>query len=139
MMAPMTAGRGPGMGARLAVYVALLFAAWYFNLNGVPDGMAWGRTEPRVGYLGNDSHLVLGRLAQVDAHPLGPLVDRDPSGRAKPYRSQFGLTGVVLAAIRPLTGLDPGSFAVAAGAAFALLTALTVAAVFAAAHRVLGP
>ncbi|HUR52714.1 MAG TPA: hypothetical protein VMZ71_01190, partial [Gemmataceae bacterium] len=123
------------MGVRLVIYTGLLFASWYFNGNGIPDGQAWGRTEPRTGYLGSESHLVLGRLARPDAGPLHPLCERLPDGSFQDYRSQFGLTGVALAPLRSASGVEPAAFA----AVFALLTALVMAAVFAVAHRVLGP
>ena len=124
---------------RLAAYTALLFASWNHNLLGIPDGVAWSRADPRAGYLGSESHLVVGRLARPESPAFYPLAGPTPDGGFVPYPSQVGLTGITLAAIRNRTDAPAAPFARAAGSVFALLTALVVAAVFAAAHRWLGP
>jgi hypothetical protein len=120
------------------VYSALLFASWYFNALGLPEvdhTAVWTRCAPRTGYVGPDSSLVITRLARTDGPTLHPLFIQTVWRSHEPYRSQFGLTGVVLAPIRNVTGADPACFA----SVFALLTAAVVAGVFAAAHRQLGP
>jgi hypothetical protein len=120
------------------VYTALLFASWYSNALGLPEvehTFAWMRCAPRTGYIGSDSSLVITRLARTDVPALHPLFVQTVWRSHEPYRSQFGLAGVVLAPIGAATGADAACFA----AAFALLTAAVVAGVFAAAHRQLGP
>ncbi|MDB5309367.1 MAG: hypothetical protein JWO38_3569 [Gemmataceae bacterium] len=126
------------MAIRLAVYTLLLFASWEFNLLGLPDAVDWSRCEPRSGYLGTESHLILYRLQRADIPALHPLFSEAPHG-PRPYRSQFGAQGIALSAACRLTATDPARFAPPAASAFALLTALVVAGVFAAAHRDLGP
>ena len=125
------------MALRSAAYTLILFAAWNFNLLGLPDAVHWSRSEPRSGYLGTESHLVLYRLQRPDIHPLYPLLNETPDG-PRPYRSQVGAQGIALGAARRATGTAPGAVAPVAAAAFALLTALAVGAVFTAAQRDLG-
>ena len=124
---------------RLVAYTLLLFASWNHNLLGLPDGPVWSRADIRAGYLGSESNLVVGRLALADAHPFHPLAGPGPGGDFVPYPSQVGLTGIGLAAVGHLLGVPGSTVAGAAGAGFALLTALVVSAVFAAGHRWLGP
>lgn len=130
--------RRPPLG-RLVVYTLLLFAGWNHNLLGIPDRVFWSRAEPRTGYLGSDSHLVVRRLAHPELPAFYPLAGAAPDGGVVPYSSQVGLTGLGLAAVRDLTGASAASVAVAGGAAFAFLTALVVAAVLVTAQRWLGP
>lgn len=126
----------PGWRARFAVYTALLFGSWYFNAPGLPEtALGWNRCEPRVGYIGPDSTLVVTRLARPELPAFHPLVYQTATLSFEPYRSQLGLQGVVLTPVRAATGADPQALA----AAFALLTAAVVAGVFVTAHRRLGP
>jgi hypothetical protein len=137
MTASGTTPDNPRWRARFAVYAALLFASWYFDALGLPEvdhPAAWMRCAPRTGYVGPDSSLVITRLARTDLPAVHPLFIQTAWGSHEPYRSQFGLVGVVLAPVRDATGTDPACLA----AAFALLTAAVVAGVFAAAHRLLG-
>ena len=125
---------------RFVAYSLLLFASWNHNLLGIPDGVHWSRTEARSGYLGSESHLVVCRLVHAgEVHPCYPLAGPAADVGFVPYPSQVGLTGIGLAAIQNATGLPTSSVAKAAGIAFVLLTALTLAAVFASAQRWLGP
>ncbi len=127
------------VGVRFVVYSLLLFASWNHNLLGIPDGVYWSRSEPRIGYLGSESHLVVCRLAHLDLHPFYPLAGQTPDGGFVPYPSQVGLTGIGLSTAKSLTGAPASLFAELAGALFALLTASVVGAVLATAHRWLGP
>jgi hypothetical protein len=134
-------GRRLATACRLVVYTAVLFASFHANALGVRSGLLWYQTEPRSGYQGMDSALVLARLRVTadGGHPLHPLADERTPDRVEPYLSQFGLQGVALSGL--MCGLDapPGPFARAAAAGFALLTALTLAAFLAAVSRDLGP
>src|SRR5437868_4900740 len=128
MTASGTTPGNPRWRARFAAYTALLFAGWCFNAPGLPEGdhpAAWTRCAPRAGYLGHDSSLVVARLARTDLPALHPLLIQTVWRSHEPYRSQFGLVGVVLAPVRAATGADPADLA----AAFALLTAAVVAGV----------
>lgn len=136
MTASGTTPGNPRWRARFAVYAALLFAGWHLNALGLPEStFAWTRSAARTSDLGFDSSLVVSRLARNDLPALHPLVIQTAWLSFEPYRSQFGLTGVVLAPLRDATGAHPAAFS----AVFALLTAAVVAGVFAAAHRWLGP
>ncbi|HXD86766.1 MAG TPA: hypothetical protein VN641_09740 [Urbifossiella sp.] len=124
---------------RLLAYALLLFGSWNYNLLGIPDGMFWSRTEPRCGYLGSESNLVVCRLARAkEVSAAYPLAGATPEGNFVPYPSQVGLTGIGLAAIQNATGIRGATLCQTAAAGFALLTALVVAAILAAAQHWLG-
>jgi len=61
------------MALRFSIYALILFASWNFNLLGLPDAVHSSRCEPRAGYLGTESHLVLYRLNRTDVAALYPL------------------------------------------------------------------
>src|SRR5207253_6987544 len=94
-------------------------------------------TDPRTGYHGLDSALVLSRLRlAADGGPaLHPLADEPTPGQVNPYPSQFGLQGVVLSALMWALGAEPAPFAAAAALGCSLLNALTLALLFASAAR----
>jgi hypothetical protein len=127
---------------RFVVYTIVLFASWNFNLLALPSDMVMGNQKPRARYLGAESDLVLHRVAlPPETHPLHPMLYQvqPPHGVMRVYRSQFGIQAVALAAVKNRTGIGNKTFITLAAAAFALLAAVTLAAVFAAAHRWLGP
>jgi hypothetical protein len=127
---------------RFAVYTAVLFASWNFNLLALPSDMVFGSEKPRARYLGGESNIVLYRVAMPPgAHPVHPMFyePMPPGSPLRVYRSQFGIQGVALAALKNATGLGNKTFVTLAPAAFALLAAAALAAVFATAHRWLGP
>jgi hypothetical protein len=131
-----------GWARRFAVYAAVLFASWNFNLLALPSDMVIGNEKPRARYLGSESDLVLHRVAlPPGTHPLHPMLyqAQPPCGVMVIYRSQFGIQAVALAALKNATGLGNKTFVTLAPAAFALLAAMTLAGVFATAHRWLGP
>ena len=70
------------MAVRFAVYAAVLFASFAFNALGVRSGLLWYSTDPRTGYHGLDSALVLSRLRlAADGGPaLHPLADEPTPG-----------------------------------------------------------
>jgi hypothetical protein len=131
-----------GWAWRLAIYSAILFASWNFNLLALPCDMVLGDDRPRARYLGPESYLALHRVAlPPETHPLHPMLFQSgpPPAPHTVYKSQFGIQGVALAAVKNWTGIGNKTFITLAPVAFALLTAVTLAAVFAAAHRWLGP
>jgi hypothetical protein len=131
-----------GWARRFALYTAVLFASWNFNLLAVPSDMVYGNERPRARYLGGESNLVLYRVAlPPQTHPLHPMYyQRMPPGSPLlVYRSQFGIQAIALAAVKRTTGLGNKTFVTLAPAGFALLAAMMLAGVFATAHRWLGP
>jgi hypothetical protein len=141
-MTPATTEPARGWVRRFAVYTAVLFVSWNFNLLALPSDVVIGSDRPRARYLGAESNLVLYRVGlPADAHPLHPMFyqPQPPGGTLLVYRSQFGIQAVALAAVKKWTGLGNKTFVTLAPAAFALLAAAALAAVFAAAHRWLGP
>lgn len=128
----------PGGRVRFVVYTALLFASWHNNLLALPCNLLRDPGTPQLQRLGVETNLVFHRVARADAHPLHPLIGRTPDGPYD-YRSQVGLSGVVLAAAKAWTGIGNRAFVVAVAAGGVLLTAAVVALIFVAAHRRLGP
>ncbi len=124
---------------RLILYTLLLFASWNFNLFRIPSGVIWYQTEPRTGYFGSDSYLVLNRLAYGErgGSNWSPLVV--DCEKEQFYTSQFGLQGIVLSGLQSALGVAPGRFAIVAAAAFCFSTAFVFAAVFAVGGRRFGP
>jgi hypothetical protein len=125
---------------RFAAYTAVLYAGLVHNAFCVPEDMLTCRGEFRPGHQPSDCCLVVNRLRHPDSGPLTPLaywcwVEREWSW----YRSQFGLTGVVLAPVARLTGASPERVMEAANLAFGLATAAVLAAFFASVARQVGP
>src|SRR5262245_49537261 len=120
---------------RFALYAAVLFASWNFNLLALPSDMVLGNDRPRARYLGPECGLVLHRLdLPPETHPLHPMLFQSgPSASVEltTYKAQFGIQGVALAVVKKWTGVGNKTLVTFAPAAFALLTALTLAAVFA--------
>lgn len=113
---------------RWLVYSTVLFAGFSANLFCIPESSYWPCDSWRSGYIGYDSALVLNRLA-AEAGPLDSLVVwNEESATAMPYRSQFGLQGVILNGTARMLRAEPDRFGTAAAAVFALLTALVLAA-----------
>ena len=135
-------GCRPGWKRALA-YAAVLYAGFAHNALWVPDGVVNVRDGFRTGHVGFDSDLVMNRLTldRDGVHPFHPLDCHDHhfGGGHRPYKSQFGLSGVVLAAVYRQTGGDVEAFAGRAGCGVAGLTALVLAAFFLAAARRVGP
>ena len=141
-----SAGPRPGgcwrpTACRLVIYTTVLFASFHANALGIRSGLLWYQTEPRSGYQGMDAALVLTRLriAEEGGHPFHPLAFEDALDHAQPYVSQFGLQGVALSGLMRQLGAAPSTFARAAAAGCALLTALTLAMFLAAVSRDLTP
>ena len=127
---------------RWLAYTLLLFGSWNFNLLTIPDPATAGRAEIRTGHLGHEANLVVSRVVIADQRPLlYPLVYKpdDNSPGYTPYRSQFGLVGVVLGALKVTLPVSSAALLHGSAAIQALLTAMAVAAVFARAGRWLPP
>jgi len=122
MTAPVTVHRG----SLIAIFAAILFASFSYDLFRVVEREAYFTELTRHHYLGYDSYLVLDRLhltEQGQANTLSPLTEK--------YRSQFGLQGVILGLVLKLTRISAVQLAYVASGAFSLLTALVLAAFFA--------
>jgi hypothetical protein len=123
---------------RWAVYTAILFASWNFNLLGLPDPDRFERCRWRSGFLGCEANLPVSRAVYAGpcVHPLFPLVHKKfDQTDWQYYRSQFGLSGVVLGGLKAVLPVRTSDLLVWSAAVCALLTAAAVGLVFAAAAR----
>ena len=125
---------------RVALYAGLLYASFAHNILWIPDGVFTVRDGFRVGYAGYDSDLVMNRLTLAGVHPLHPLYGYSHAiDRGSAYTSQFGLQGVIQAAVHRQTSGDVEVFAGRAACVFAALIALILAAFFVSLVPRIGP
>lgn len=131
MTAP-TLQRSPAV-ARFALYTALLFASFHFDVFGLVGGL-------RGRHLGYDSHLVLNRIKFAAEkmpwwHPNYLLTD---TGKLA-YGSQMGLQGMMLGEIHERLGGDPRLFVFRVAMLWSLLTAAVLACFFTSVAGRFGP
>src|ERR1044071_6858169 len=117
------------MAIRFQIYTAILYGGLVHNLFCVQEDMLAVVGEFRPGYMTGDCTLVINRMRSPDSDPWAPMARWSP-GIWTPYRSQFGLTGIVLAAVQRMTGESPERIAAVGSAAYGLLTAALLAAFF---------
>lgn len=130
MTAPVAVHRG----TLVAMYTAILFGSFYYDLFRIVEREAYFTELTRHHYLGYDSYLVLDRLhltERGEAAALSPLTEK--------YRSQFGLQGVVLDAALRVFHVPSVKLAYFAAGAVTLLTSLLLAAFFADVAKRIGP
>jgi hypothetical protein len=117
------------MAIRCLVYTAVLYAALVHNVFCVQEDMLTVVGEFRSGYMTGDDTLVINRMRSPDDGPFASMVSWSP-GIWTPYRSQFGLTGVLFAAAQRATGASPERVAAVGSASYGLLTAALLGAFF---------
>jgi hypothetical protein len=127
------------MVGRFVAYTAVLYAGLVHNLFCVPEDVFTCRGEFRRGHQSADCCLVVGRMRYPGAGPWDSMSRRGWDGEPVPYRSQFGLQGVGLAAAARAAGATPERAAEAGGLLVGLATAAVLAAFFADVARRVGP
>lgn len=126
------------MWTRFAVYTAVLYAGLVHNAFCAQEHVLFSRGEFRSGHLTGDCALVINRLRQPDAGPWASMSSWSPAGW-QPYRSQFGLTGSMFAAVQRPTGASPERVTAVGSALFGLATAAMLAAFFSSVAGRVGP
>ena len=115
---------------RFLVYTAILYFSLVHNVFCVQEDMLTLHGEMRPGALSGDCALVINRVRLADEPTWAPMAAWNGETWA-PYRSQFGLAGSVLAAVRRMTGESPERVVAVGGAICGLMSAALLAAFFA--------
>ncbi|MFO0801562.1 MAG: hypothetical protein U0791_00370 [Gemmataceae bacterium] len=114
---------------RFVVYAAVLYAGFVHNLFCVQEDVLSMVGEFRPGAMTGDCALVVNRIRLSDGDAWAPMAAWNGESWT-PYRSQFGLPGIVLAAVRRATGESPERVAAFGSAICGLMSAALFAAFF---------
>ena len=126
------------MAVRFLIYTAILYGGFVHNIFCVQEDALTVVGEFRSGYLTGDCTLAINRMRSPDNGPWAPMASWSP-GIWTPYRSQFGLSAVVLAGVQRATGAAPEKVAAIGSAFYGLLAAALLAAFFASVATQIAP
>ena len=118
------------MVVRFLIYTTVLYAGLVHNVFRVQEDVITMAGVMRAGHSAGDDVLAINRMRRTEEGPWGSMAAWNGAGWT-PYRSQVGLTGIVLAAVQRATGESPERVAAVASAGMGLLTAGLLAAFFA--------
>ena len=127
------------MAIRFAVYTAALYAGLAHNAFCAQEHVLTCNGEFRAGHLTGDCAFVVNRLRLPDAGAWDSMAGWDRGTGFTPYRSQFGLQAVALAAVGRATGASPEQMIAFGNVLFGLAAAALLAAFFASVAGRVGP